>query len=346
VKMVVMSPGPKKPHAGWTAIDELAFLIAHYFGATLMSAARKRSSPLLARARSRFGWTYEPLECSGGDILIVVAHSPGDLAMVSAIKNVRKKFRHIHAFITDSYHYEGYVRETALFDSVSVTSTEDIDLPRTVYGINVLHMYQGIDTLRWAPTTSVERSIDVIGMGRIPASFHSAFVAEFHQSKSPHLYLHSPIGHVSGPDVYNERPMLFKLLQRSKISLAFHLFCEPKQNRPRSMMVTSRWLESLVSGCLVAGRRPESQMADDMLNWPNATIDLPDDPSDAHEALVQLLNRDSDFHDQRRLNIRQMVLQHDWRHRLLALCALLNWTIPPQLQQDAESLSGLADQFQ
>lgn len=72
--------------------------------------------------------------------------------------------------------------------------------------------------------------------------------------------------------------MLFKLLHRSRISLAFHLFVEPQGNRPRSMMVTSRWLESLLSGCIVAGKRPVSRMADDMLFWPGATTELSDEP--------------------------------------------------------------------
>ena len=73
------------------------------------------------------------------------------------------------------------------------------------------------------------------------------------------LYLHSPIGTRIGADVYTERPMMLKLLQRSKISLAFHLLVEPVGQRPRAAgFVTSRWLELLGSraaSSLANGRR-------------------------------------------------------------------------------------------
>ena len=88
--------------------------------------------------------------------------------------------------------------------------------------------------------------------------------------------------------------MLFKLLHRTRIALAFNLLVEPEGERPRSMMVTSRWLESLLSGCIVAGRRPVSRMADEMLFWPNATVELSEDPETASEEIITLLlNNDS-----------------------------------------------------
>jgi hypothetical protein len=139
--------------------------------------------------------------------------------------------------------------------------------------------------------------------------------------------------------------MLFKLLQRSRISLAFHLLVEPQGDRPRSMMVTSRWLESLLSGCIVVGRRPVSRMADDMLFWPEATIELSQDPQTASDELVALLARNDELEQQRRTNIFQTLSFHDWRYRIGALCGMMELPPPDKLREDVAQLQDLCATF-
>jgi len=139
--------------------------------------------------------------------------------------------------------------------------------------------------------------------------------------------------------------MLFKLLHRTRISLAFHLYVEPQGNRPRSMMVTSRWLESLLSGCIVAGRRPSSRMAEDMLFWPGATVELADDPCQAGEEVLDLLARNDELAAQRRSNIRNMLLHHDWRHRIRSMCGFFGLPVPSALDEDLGRVRALAEQF-
>jgi hypothetical protein len=135
------------------------------------------------------------------------------------------------------------------------------------------------------------------------------------------------------------------LLQRTRISLAFHLLIEPQDVRPRSMMVTSRWLESLLSGCLVAGRRPVSRMADEMLDWHGSTIELSASPEEAvHE--LQLLLRDQDvLLQQRRINVHNTLERLDWRQRIHALCGLNGWEVPPALHDELQQVSALAHQW-
>ena len=139
--------------------------------------------------------------------------------------------------------------------------------------------------------------------------------------------------------------MLFKLLHRSRISLAFHLYVEPQGNRPRSMMVTSRWLESLLSGCIVAGRRPVSRMADEMLFWRDATLELAADPAAAADQLVDLLARNAELEQQRRSNIFHSLSFHDWRYRIGALCALLDLPVPAALSSDVARLQELCASY-
>ncbi len=340
MKMTVLYAGQSSPHAGWAAIDELALILARVFNAELLSPAIA-PNPLLRRLSGREKLHFAPLECAGGDVLFVVARGPEDLAMVRAIHNVRSKFQRIHAFVTDSYFRAGFYAETALFDSITVTAHEDVDFPAQKFGIQVHQLYQGTDALQWAPRQSHAREIDIMSFGRTPPSYQSALTQAFHNMDSPYLYLHSPLGNLSGPTVQVERAMLFKLLHRTRISLAFHLLIEPQGGRPRSMMVTSRWLESLLSGCVVAGRRPVSRMADEMLDWPGSTLELSTVPQEAVQELQRLLQDEDALHAQRRINVQNTLQRHDWRQRILTLCALNHWEVPQTLQDELQQLDAL-----
>ena len=333
MKVAVLYAGLSTPHAGWVAIDELAELLSFYFDAEALSPKVLPNSWLQRQIRPH-QVTYEPLNTSGGDVLIVVARGPGDLGMVNAITNCRKKFDKIYGFVTDSYFQAGFVKETTLFDAITVTAHEDIAFPQTRYHIPVHQLYQGADCLTWVPRITHHRDIDVMGFGRTPPSYQACFSQRFHQSSSPYLYLHSPLGNLSGPSVHLERGMLFKLLQRTRISLAFHLYVEPQGGRPRAMMVTSRWLESLLSGCIVAGRRPVSRMADEMLCWPGATLELSEHPQTAAEELEALLLRNDTLATQRRSNMAEMLARHDWRYRIQTFCNLMNLPVPAKLLAD------------
>ncbi len=341
MKTSVLYAGLSSPHAGWVAIDELAELFSRYFNAEILSP-KLIPDKWPARLIRRNHYIYESLPTNGGDVLIVVARGPGDLGLINSIPGCRKKFDKIYGFVTDSYFKTGFPKETALFDAITVTAHEDVEFPKSRFEIPVHQLYQGTDSLTWAPRESRLREIDIISFGRTPASYHNQFSQRFHSTESPYLYLHSPLGNITGQSVHLERGMLFKLLHRTRISLAFHLFVEPQGNRPRSMMVTSRWLESLLSGCIVAGRRPVSRMADEMLFWPKATIELSENPKIASDELVTLLSHNDSLEEQRRTNIYQVVTHHDWRYRIDNFCRMMNLSKPQLLQDDLSRLQELS----
>jgi hypothetical protein len=341
LKVTVLTDGRSSPHVGWIAIDEWAELIAQYFNAEVVSPATVAHAAWVPGAWQR-RHRHKQAPTAGGDVLIVVARQPGDLSMVGALQDARKKFSKIYGWVADSYFYDGYMPQTALYDGITVTAPEDIAFPHQKFGVPVHRQHQGADCLQWAVRTPHARDIDVMGFGRVPASYHRVLQQRMHPAASPHLYLHSPLGNATGPTIGLERGMLFKLLHRSRISLAFHLFVEPPNNRPKSMMVTSRWLESLMSGCIVAGKRPVSTMADEMLNWPGATVELADDAEQAYVQVLSLLQDNDALAAQRVANVQAMIRQHDWRWRIRELCALFKLPEPPALANDLAQLEALA----
>ena len=345
LKVSVLSPGLADPWVAWAPIDELATMLARYFKAELLLPASREPSSI-QRLIGRSGTNYGPVQTDGGDVLFVVARMPSDLAAIRSIADCRKKFKRIVAWVTDSYFQAGFTRDTAQYDAITVTAHEDIAFVRDKFSTQAYQCYQGADCLTWVPRQEIARVIDLISFGRTPPSYHRQLQQDFHGPDSPYLYLHSPLGNLQGSIVHTERGMLFKLLRRTSLSLAFHLYVEPQGNRPRSSMVTSRWLESLLSGCIVAGKRPQSRMAEEMLFWPGSTVELSDDPVIAVQELTEMLRAGDEFGQQRRSNIRHMLLHHDWRFRIRQMCELFSLEVPSSLLEDLDRVQSLASTFE
>ena len=334
------------PFAGWIAVDEFEDLFQRFSGAQIVCAQHRSIRTAVGRTESRlFGPFLRLDEPVAGELLLVVAREPSDLRMVRALPNARKRFRKIVGYVIDSYFAEAFERSAKHYDHIFSTTEEGAELLREKYGVSSSVLRQGFDCLRWADTEA-DRSIDVIGFGRQPDTYHRQFQAAFHTSKSRVLYLHSPIGTRTGVDVYIERPMVLKLLQRSKISLAFHMMVEPVGQRPRAAgFVTSRWLESLGTGCIVVGRRPPGAMAKDMFPWPDALIDVPDEPSRAVEFITSLLSEPNFLTETRARNVAEMCRRHDWRYRIRDIYEHLGMALPESLKSEIAALEMLTDRF-
>lgn len=328
-----------KPFGGWVPIDEFENLFASLSGAAVLTARARVELPgLLGRARNRL-LSHVSLDgdAGRGDLLLVVARSPVDLRALVAVSGWRKRFRMVVGYVIDAFFLDSYPAATRHFDHVFTTTQDGADHVRTKYGVPSSVLRLGFDCLQWA-STNEERSIDLLGYGRQPPSFHHGFQQAFHRHDSPVLYLHSQIGATSGPAVWTERPMMLKLMQRSKVSLAFHMLVEPTGQRPAHMFVTPRWLESLAAGCVVAGRRPVGEMADAMLNWPQATIELPDAGVPASERIVELVSQPALLRPMRQRNVLEMCRQHDWRYRIRDILKGAGLSIPMQLASELQLL--------
>jgi hypothetical protein len=338
----------ESPFVGWASIDEFEHLFAFLGDATVaVPASRKIRSglpkKLVMHAFGRF--VPPPGLPSEGDLLLAVAHSPSDLLMLQGVPNAKKRFRNIAAFVIDSYYTNDFGAATEWYDHVFCTTLEGVRTVQERFGVSSSLLRQGFDCLNWASANS-DRGIDLIGFGRQPETFHRAFQKAFHRPQSPLMYLHSPIGAAVGPDVWTERPMMLKLLQKANMSLAFNLSIEPLGSRPRAeSFLTNRWLESLGTGCIVVGKRPPGQMAEEMLCWPDATIELSDDATKA-PAVITALASDAKFLESARLrNAVEMCRRHDWRYRIRDIFNQFNLALPPALRSELALLEDLPEQL-
>ena len=82
-----------------------------------------------------------------------------------------------------------------------------------------------------------------------------------------------------------------------------------------------------------------------MLFWPDATVELSEEPQTASDELVTLLLHNDMLEQQRRINIYQTLGHHDWRYRIEDLCRMFALPVPDSLQKDIVHLHELCTSF-
>ena len=88
-------------------------------------------------------------------------------------------------------------------------------------------------------------------------------------------------------------------------------------------------------------RRPPGAMAQEMFPWPNAMIDLPDDPSRAVEFIKSLLSESNFISETRTRNVTEMCRRHDWRYRIWDIYQQLRLAPPDNLKRELQALAAL-----
>jgi hypothetical protein len=108
---------------------------------------------------------------------------------------------------------------------------------------------------------------------------------------------------------------------------------------------SARVTESLGAGCLILGKRPPGQMATDLFCWPNALIELPDNPSEAVKFIRTMLADVAFIRETRAQNVVEMCRRHDWRHRIRHIYEHFQLPLPARLTAELGALDELANQL-
>ena len=163
---------------------------------------------------------------------------------------------------------------------------------------------------------SAERSITLNAYGRQPEALIDYLSQSLNRPDSMTAMHHTNHFLISGiTDMYAHRRQFWKIAQMSAIALAY----DPRLTHPARFPVSivgQRWFECLAAGCVVMGRRPQTPEADQLLDWPDATIELPEEFPDVVEAILALAGDTARLAMIRERNVAQIRARHDWLHRL------------------------------
>ncbi|MEO0680023.1 MAG: glycosyltransferase [Pseudomonadota bacterium] len=229
-------------------------------------------------------------------------------------------------------------------DHLFVGMRENVDLLAGALGVPVTYvpMAANVKAVAARPFGArADRPISVAGYGRQHPAFASALGRRLNAPGSGELFYHTNwyrSGAVTDRARYRE--MFWQILRQSRVALAFdHLFADPGQ-RGELSYVGPRWFESLAAGCVIAGVAPRTDEARRLLDWTDATVELPEEAEAGAEALIALLADEDRLRAASAETLRQMRLRHDWRHRLRDMLEALGMDAAPV----APAIAALADQ--
>jgi hypothetical protein len=291
---------------------------------------------------------YQPIDDldlpDESNVLLIVVTHPGWLEMLSCIPRWRQRFDLVVAYVFDAWFLEWYPQYTRWLDHLFVPMPEIIKSLKQYLGIPVSLLPFASDVLLHG-SNNLDRAIDLVSYGRIPAAHNTAFAQTFNHPHSHQLYYRStPRATTYFPDKpYAERreiedtAQLYQILRKTKIALAYDTMYPGMRLFPHPF-VTLRWFQCGATGCAIAGKRPTTPLADELLNWEDATIELPDQPVACVGMLKDLLQDTTRLNTIHRRNYLENLARHDWRHRIKAVMGTLQIPVPPPL---GEALSAL-----
>ena len=304
---------------GWTPIEYMVTMAAQMMEAQVIvidHAAPSRITQALSILNRRD-------RAAGDELCLMVCAGPGDLLKILQVTEWRKRFRFIAAWVIDSFwttHISAIVKLANPFDQFLVTSIEDVGLWQELTGVPTRWLPWGADVLGCGRMTA-EREWDLTRVGRQPREW--ADDGETSQA-SARLGIKFR-GRPPGPNLAtleNQR-FLMDVYGNSKYILAFSNSVNPEiYTHPTRQYLTGRWVDSLGCGATVAGIRPRSETADELL-WPGATLEFPG--VQRHAGLEMVAEALASWNPGIARQHYHMALQSlDWRWRFNVLATLFH----------------------
>jgi hypothetical protein len=260
------------PDRGWSPIQHMVEMAGKLLDCQVVAVDRSRPSVAakmlsILHKRRRNG--------PGNETCLLVCMAPADLIFLLNLENWRSRFRHVAAWIIDSFwleHISQAVVRSRPFDQFFVTSLEDVDPWKRITGVPTSWLPWGTDAFGLGQS-GTSRAWDVTRVGRQPPEWDN-------DEKVGLVAAALDIRHRGRPDstglnsVQNQKMMMTKVYGDTKYLLAFsNAVNRESNNHPTREYLTGRWVDSLAGGAIVAGVAPRGPNTDNLL-WPGATLEL------------------------------------------------------------------------
>jgi len=281
------------------------------------------------------------------NVLVLIGISGADIELLSSIPKWRQRFDVVIAYVFDSWGTEIFPKSVYKLDHLFVALPEVVDKLKSMFKIPVSLIPFGADVLDQG-SYQVNRSIDITSFGRIPEQYHGAFIDKFNQPGSEQIYYKStPRALQEFPKIsYEKRKdeedtmLLFHILRLSKITLAFDTRYPGMRYFPYSF-ITLRWFYGAATGGAIVGKRPTTPLMDELFNWEDATIELPDDPQKSVEFVAELLQDTNRLQSIYKRNYVESLARHDWRYRIQSMLEAVQVPLPHVLSEELLQLKML-----
>jgi hypothetical protein len=268
--------------------------------------------------------------------------------ILASIPNRRSRFDLVCAYVFDAFipaseyaknswqrQLSPYSRLISSLDYLFIPMTASLQDFQELYQIPVAMIPIACDVKKFASNKNDERYIDVLGYGRQNQEHGKIFSEVYNHPESPRIYYHTDHMHIGKiHDFYAHRRLFWKILNHSRIALAYDVMRADPQKKFTFSFVGQRWFECLTAGCLIVGNKPKYSEMNDLFFWEDATIEIPDSSQDIIPFIEALLADKERLAAAHQRNQEKARTHHDWRHRLKQIHDCLKLPLPPQLEKD------------
>ncbi len=207
------------------------------------------------------------------------------------------------------------------------------------YSIPVSYVPMASDVLEYGGYSQY-KFIDINGYGRQNITYSNLISKAFNCRESKRIYHHTDHMHIGGiNDIYAHRRFFWQVLRGSKIALAFDSMYANNNNRFNFSFVGQRWFESTAAGCVVLGKRPTCPEMNEIFDWDNSTIEVPESPADFLPFIEALLENETALTNIGIDNYIHALEKNDWRYRLLQILEVARIDPPSKLLSEILLLS-------
>ncbi|CAG7857810.1 hypothetical protein MCAMS1_02777 [biofilm metagenome] len=226
--------------------------------------------------------------------------------------------------------FSNYYKTIRKLDGIFVPMSHAVKEFEQAFNIPTTFVPFACDALRFGGADH-DKFIDVNGYGRQDANVSKLLSENINHADSKRVYYHTDNINISQVnDYYAYRRYFWKMLRKSKVSLAFDPFAPAFNKRFRFSFVALRWFESITAGCVVVGKKPKCEEMEELFPWENSTIELPENTGDILDFILDLLSNENNLLAISQRNYINALSRHDWRHRLIDMLNVIG-ILPPEI---------------
>ena len=186
-------------------------------------------------------------------------------------------------------------------------------LAKILENVSVHWIPEGVYPGEYHFLPSERKDIDVLSFGRYYTLFHEKIVNSLLDRNVRYLFSDG------GKKLFNDRESFIDGLARAKISICFPTNITHSERAGGVETMTNRYLQSMVSKCLILGKAPEEMI--ELFGY-NPVIEA--DMDDPLGQILQILENIDQFEDLIEKNYRTVVTQHSWEKRWEKIETLLS----------------------
>lgn len=196
---------------------------------------------------------------------------------------------------------------------LSSSQAVEIIQSKTKY-TNCFWVAEGINVEGYKHYSFKDKTIDVIALGRKYDSYHQQIVTSLENNKKVYLYEKE-----KGKIIFPTRNEFIEGMAKSKISICVPSNITHSERSGDIETMTIRYLQSMVSKCLILGHAPKEMIT---LFGYNPVIEI--DSKDPEGQILSILNNYEYYHQLIEKNYQVVLKNHTWSNRWDKIKQLLN----------------------